>query len=698
MEHSSARANRFFPRHRSETRRRLVPLTVSFGMLSLVLTLALGVILGIQIQRQVTRQSLSELATSTQIAAAITVHTIVSSLSDGRNGIPVTNQQRQAQAGEISSAARVLVANSDVVAVDAVLANGMVIGGSGAPPVGTMAPRGAGFLAALRGVTQRQTLTGGVLGMTPLEQGLVGRYGSVLLVRQGVRLVPGGPIRGVVDSYTPLGPTTALAGADTRSIIEFLAVGLFVFWAVLFRLVVGASRALTRQSNASAHQATHDALTGLPNRALLRERTDQAMVASARSGTHVALILMDLDRFKDINDTLGHPYGDNLLKQMGPRLREYLRHSDTIARIGGDEFAVMLPDLQFPHQALAVAEKLNAALEEPYLLGGVMVEVGSSCGVVTSPDDGDVFDELLQHADVAMYAAKRNGYDVVGYDPLMDTNDPARLSLLADLKMAIEDTEQLLVYYQPQADLATGQVSGVEALVRWQHPVRGLLAPDSFIPFAEGTGIIRSLTWWILRTALQQNRLWAEDGLHLRVSVNISPRCLLEAGFADHVVQLLSETGVPVQRFELELTETAIMIDPDRALAVLLDLAGRGIKLSIDDFGTGHSSLAYLKNLPVHEMKIDRSFISGMGTDSNDDSIVRSCLELAHNLNLTVVAEGVETRQAWQHLRDLGCPTVQGYFLSRPLPAPDFIQWLHGRQPGATGQVAATGSSRTVLE
>jgi len=422
------------------------------------------------------------------------------------------------------------------------------------------------------------------------------------------------------------------------------------------------------------------------------------MLVSARSGTHVALILMDLDRFKEINDTLGHPYGDNLLKQMGPRLQEHLRHSDTIARIGGDEFAVMLPDLQFPHQALAVAEKLNAALEEPYLLGGVTVEVGSSCGVVTTPDDGDVFDELLQHADVAMYAAKRNGYEVVGYDPLMDTNDPAGLSLLADLKMAIEDTEQLLVYYQPQADLATGQISGVEALVRWQHPVRGLLAPDSFIPFAEGTGIIRPLTWRILRTALQQNCLWAEDGLHLRVSVNISPRCLLETGFADHVVQLLSETGVPAERFELELTETAIMIDPDRALAVLLDLASRGIKLSIDDFGTGHSSLAYLKDLPVHEMKIDRSFVSGMGTDSSDGSIVRSCLELAHNLHLTVVAEGVETRQAWQHLRDLGCPTVQGYFLSRPLPASEFIQGLRSRRPGATGEVVATGSSRTVLE
>ncbi|MGA3146348.1 MAG: GGDEF domain-containing protein [Acidimicrobiales bacterium] len=374
-----------------------------------MLTLALGVILGIQIQREVTRQSLSALASSTQIATAITVHTIVSSLSDGSSGIPVTDQQRQAQAGTISSAARVLVTNSDVVAGDAVLADGMVIGGSGSPPVGSMAPRGAGFRAALKGVTQRQMLTAGDLEMTPLEQRLVGRYGSLLLVQQGVRLLPGSPILGVVNSYTPLGPTTELAGADTRSIIEFLAVGLFIFWAVLFRLVVGASRALTRQSIASAHLATHDSLTGLPNRALLRERTEQAMLASARSGTHVALILMDLDRFKEINDTLGHPYGDSLLKRMGPRLREHLRHSDTIARIGGDEFVVMLPYLQSSHQALAVAEKLNAALEEPYLLDGLMVDVGSSCGVVTSPDDGNEFDELLQHADVAMYEAKRNG-------------------------------------------------------------------------------------------------------------------------------------------------------------------------------------------------------------------------------------------------------------------------------------------------
>ncbi len=670
----------FLRRRRSRATRRLVPLTVSFGVLSFVLTLALGVVLGGQIQHQVTRRSVAQLATTTQIATAITIHTIVSGLSYGDKGIPATAGQKLAQAGTISSAARVLVDNSDVVSVDAVLIDGTVIGGAAGPPVASKIPLTTGFHAAADGVTQVRTLPAEGTGMTAAEQRMVRRYGDLMLVQQGVRLSTAGPIVAVVSSYTPLGPTDRQAGSDIRSILEFLAVGLVIFWAVLFRLVVGASRALTRQSKATAHQATHDTLTGLPNRVLLRDRTERAVLSSRRTGAHVALILMDLDRFKEINDTLGHPYGDLLLQQIGPRLRAQLRDSDTVARIGGDEFIVMLPDLHSPYQALAVAEKLAAALHQPFLLEGVMVDIGSSAGVVSTPEHGTEFDDLLRHADVAMYAAKQNGREVVEFDPLLDTNDPARLCLLADLRMALAEPDQILVYYQPQVDLATGRVSGAEALVRWQHPVQGLLSPAVFIPFAERTGIIRPLTWCILRKALEQNQRWAQDGLAMRVSVNISPRCLLESGFADEVARLLAETGVPVARLELELTETAIMTDPDRALAVLRDLAGRGIRLSIDDFGTGYSSLAYLKDLPVREMKIDQTFISGMAADDSNAAIVRSCLELARNLNLTVVAEGVETREVWEHLAALGCPTAQGYYLSRPLTSAAFTAWMTKRQ------------------
>jgi diguanylate cyclase (GGDEF)-like protein len=420
------------------------------------------------------------------------------------------------------------------------------------------------------------------------------------------------------------------------------------------------------------------------------------MTASGRSGAHVALILMDLDRFKEINDALGHPHGDLLLQQIGPRLLTQLRDSDTVARIGGDEFVVMLPDLHFPYQALAVAEKLNAALQDPFLLEGVMVTVDSSAGVVSSPEHGSDFDDLLRHADVAMCAAKQNGSEVVAFDPMLDTSDPARLSLLADLRMAIARPGQIVVHYQPQADLATGRITGAEALVRWQHPVHGLIPPNVFIPLAERTGIIRPLTWCILRKALDQIQEWAANGLSMRVSVNISPRCLLEAGFADGVSRLLDESGVPMESLQLELTETAIMTDPERAMAVLRELAGHGTRLSIDDFGTGYSSLAYLKDLPVSEMKIDQTFITDMESDDGNFAIVRSCLELARNLDLSVVAEGVETREVWDHLTEMGCPTAQGYYLSRPLAPPAFAAWMANRRFGTAVDEAtrSTGTHR----
>lgn len=672
------RTGRYLLHGESRTGRRRVPLLASFGIMSLVLILALGVVLAIQIQNQVARRSVAQLTKTTQSAIALTVNTVASGLTYGRAGTSPTPQQQQAQAGLITSASRVLVGNSDVVAVDAVLANGTVIGGWGSPPVGSKLASTPGFRAALLGGSEVQTLPADAANVTLNERRLLRHYGDLLVSQQGVRLTPRGPILAVVSAYTPLGPTRHQAGMDVRSIVVFLAVGLLVFWAVLFRLVLGASRALTRQSKVNEHQATHDSLTGLANRTLLRDRTERAILASRRSGHHVGLILMDLDRFKVINDTLGHPYGDLLLKQIGPRLREHLRDADTIARIGGDEFVVMLPDLRSSHAALAVAEKLVLALKEPFLLDGVMVDSGSSAGVVTTPGDGSDFDELFQHADVAMYVAKEGDREVVQYDALLDINDPARLSLLADLRMAIAQPEQILVYYQPQADLATGRIVGAEALVRWQHPVHRLLSPDAFIPIAERTGIIRPLTWCILRKALEDNRKWAEDGLELQVSVNISPRCLLDPGFGDEVGRLLVEIGVPAERLTLELTETAIMSDPELALTVLQELADRGIQLSIDDFGTGYSSLAYLKNLPVSELKIDRAFITNLETDLSDEAIVRSCLELARNLNLTVVAEGVETREVWLHLTDFGCPAGQGYFLARPMPVADFTRWLSG--------------------
>jgi diguanylate cyclase (GGDEF)-like protein len=656
---------------------RRLPLMLTFGVLSLVVTMAVGVVLASQIQRLVARRSIQTLTESTHSAVAITMHTIVTGLTYGPGETPLKTPQRQAQVDLISAASRVLVGNSETVVVEGVLANGMIVGGAGAPPVGTKVALDADFRAALAGQTLVRTLHADA-ARSSSEQRIIQRYGGVLKFEQGVRLSARGPIVGVVRSYTPLRATDRRAAADTRSIVGLLALGLLLFWAVLFRLVWGASRTMKRQSKANVHLATHDSLTGLPNRSLLRDRTNRAVQAARRSGNRVALVLMDLDRFKEVNDTLGHHYGDLLLDQIGARLRLELREEDTVARLGGDEFVVLLSDISCVDAAFNVAQKLNRALQQPFLLDGVVVDVACSTGIVTTPQDGEDFDQLLQHADIAMYAAKRDCLEVVAYTAEMDSHSRHRLTLLAGLRHALEHPEQIVLHFQPQADLTTGNIVGVEALARWQHPEQGLLAPDTFIPLAEQTGIIRPLTWVILRSALEQNRRWADQGLLLRVSVNLSARCLFDDAFCERLVASLAETGVPAERLKLELTESAIMTDPDRAKRILERVAAHGIGLSIDDFGTGYSSMAYLKKLPVTEIKIDRLFIAHLDTDDSDAAIVRSCLDLARNLNVTIVAEGVETAAVQQMLRDLGCDTLQGYLLSRPLPAADLEGWLRG--------------------
>ena len=656
---------------------RRMPLVTSFAVVSLVLTIGLGWLLSAQIQHSVSQRGVRELEKTTTSAVALTVNLIVTDVGRTATGVPVSLAEEQKEIRLITSAAKVLLANGDAVGVEAALANGLVIGGAGASPVGAKLAVDSRFRAALRGSTVLNTLKRSDLrGASPVEQRLLRANGDLLVFQQGVRARPSEPILVIVRAYAPLKPTQELASADIRTTVLGLALGLLVFWLVLFPLVLGASRALTRQSEVNTHQATHDALTGLPNRLLLRDRVEQAIAASRRSGAQVALLLMDLDRFKEINDTLGHRYGDIVLKLIGSRLAVHLRDADTVARLGGDEFVVLLPDLRSAPAALAIAEKLAAALHEPFVIDGVLVDVGASVGVAFTPEHGDDFDQLLQHADVAMYLAKKDSLGVVVYAPELDSYSPSRLTLLGELRRALDTPEQIVLYYQPKAELPSGRINGVEALVRWQHPDHGLLAPDTFIPLAERTGVIRPLTWCILRKALEQNRDWARQGLVLEVAVNISARCLLDVGFAAEVARLLVETEVPAERLELELTESAIMADPEHARVILQTLADSGVRLAIDDFGTGYSSMAYLKKLPVHVIKIDRTFVTDMAADLSDAAIVRSSLQLARNLALDVVAEGVETLEVWRQLADLGCTEAQGYFLTRPVPAADFVSWL----------------------
>ena len=506
-------------------------------------------------------------------------------------------------------------------------------------------------------------------------------HGKLVEVYVPLRFTAGAEPAGAFEIYVPYASVAARIEAATRHTFLLLLGGLVVLWALLFRIVAGASRRLRRQAALNRHQALHDALTGLPNRMLFMDRTTQALLASIREGESVAVMIMDLDRFKDVNDTLGHHTGDRLLVQVGERLRAQLRAADTVARLGGDEFAILLPRIDGLAAASVVAAKLRAALDEPFELDELQrVHVEASVGIATSPGHGHDAEVLLQHADIAMYDAKRAHAGSAVYDPARDQYSPERLALVGELREAI-DRGDLVLHYQPKVNLVhpADAVHSAEALIRWEHPERGLLPPAEFIPQAEHTGLMRPLTLWVLEAALRQSQAWREQGRDLAIAVNLSAANLADASLPDDVDALLRRFGVPPERLTLEITESIAMADPVRAAAVLERLDALGVDLSIDDFGTGHSSLAYLKRLPVKELKIDRSFVIGMQDAADDGVIVRSTIDLGHNLGLRVVAEGVEDEDTRRWLGEQGCDVVQGYAISRPLPADRFGAWLDER-------------------
>jgi diguanylate cyclase (GGDEF)-like protein len=432
---------------------------------------------------------------------------------------------------------------------------------------------------------------------------------------------------------------------------------------------------LRREAVERQHQALHDPLTGLPNRTLFTERVRQA-IDQRRGAGSVAVLLLDLDRFKEVNDTLGHHTGDLMLREVGLRLLRGLPVDHFVARLGGDEFGVLAPAVADHEVAVAVARQVQAALDEPFGVAELALEVGGSIGVAVGPAHGTDPAVLLQRADVAMYQAKQAHSQVELYDPARDQYSPRRLALIGELRAAVENAA-LAVHYQPKAELHGGRVVGVEALLRWPHPTRGPVPPDEFVPIAEHTGLIRPLTSYVLRTALEQCRAWQLDGGTLGMAVNLSARSLSEPGLVDDVDRRLAAAGVAPDLLTLEVTEGHVMSDPDHAVGVLRRLRGLGVHLAIDDFGTGYSSLAYLKQLPVDEVKLDRSFVMHMTSDRHDAAIVRSTIELAHNLGLCVVAEGVEDHSTWDLLADMGCDLAQGYHLARPMPADEVTRWLY---------------------
>jgi diguanylate cyclase (GGDEF)-like protein/PAS domain S-box-containing protein len=437
------------------------------------------------------------------------------------------------------------------------------------------------------------------------------------------------------------------------------------------------------------HQAIHDPLTGLPNRTLLLDRVAQAVLASRRQHTPVALLVMNLDGFKEVNDGFGYQGGDAVLQEISERLKSVLRASDTVARIGGDEFGLLLPVVDMDGAAV-LAGKVLRLLEEPVVVQGQTIDLHASLGIALCPEHGDEGETLLRRADVAMHVAKRDGSGYTVYTFEQEQHTTGRLALASDLRRAIEH-DQLVLYYQPKVDYATSHVTSVEALVRWRHPQLGLVPPDQFISLAEQTGLIGPLSRWVLNAALQQCQAWRDAGLQIPVAVNISMRNIQDSQLPALITALLETWKVHPDWLTVELTESMVMADPGRAMETLGALRTMGVRIAIDDFGTGYSSLGYLKRLPVHQIKIDKSFVMDMAADENDLAIVRSTIDLGHNLGLTVVAEGVENETTWEMLARLGCDGAQGYWLSRPLPEPDLMRRL-SESPWRVQQIGALPS------
>jgi diguanylate cyclase (GGDEF)-like protein len=632
-------------------------LLTKFSVLSLLVIVAIGVGVGLMLQERIERRALLE---STKLAETMTTLGMApillpGDLAAGQGERHLDNLDEQLKLRDLDQLGilRLKVFNTD----------GVIVYSDERSIVGEQHLDSPGVRSALLGQVESR-LTHGTFDD--------GRGRRALEVYLPLRLGSGqGAPDGVVEVYLPYEPVAAAIAEDSQRLVLLLAVGLLLLYATLFRIVAVASRRLR-------HQALHDDLTDLPNRTLLYDRMEDALSVAERGGEPAALLLVDLDRFKEVNDTLGHDTGDRLLEEVAARLQGVVRRGDTLARLGGDEFAVLLRGLPDRGMAAELAGRLQDAIARPFQLDGVVAVLDASIGIAHCPEHGTDVHTLVQRADVAMYDAKRSRTSIETYSPERDPYSAERLQLLGELRAAIGAGE-LVLHYQPKVDVGSQRVVGVEALLRWQHPVHGLLPPAEFVPLAERTGAIGDLTRWVLDTALAQCRAWRDAGLDLTMAVNLAAPNIADATLPDAVAALLERHGVPGDRLECEISEHTVMADPRRAMAILERLRGLGVRLSLDDFGTGHSSLSYLKRLPLDEVKIDRSFVMGMTDDDNDAAIVRTTIDLARNLGLEVVAEGVESEAILRDLSDLSCDIAQGFFLSRPLPADELGGWLAAR-------------------
>ncbi|MEA2397336.1 MAG: hypothetical protein QOK25_892 [Thermoleophilaceae bacterium] len=501
--------------------------------------------------------------------------------------------------------------------------------------------------------------------------------GRVLQVFVPLRLGSSSAPAGSIEVWLPYGPIARQVESETRTLYIKLVAGLLLLWGTLLGVVAGASQRLRRQAAEKEEQALSDGLTGLPNRTMFQSLIERAMAGVGRRKKMGAVMLMDLDRFKDVNDTLGHHNGDLLLQRIGSRLHSVLRDTETVARLGGDEFAILLPEVPDRQSIVPVVRRVLKVLEEPVVVGGLALQCEGSIGIAIFPEHGVTVESVMRAADVAMYMAKENrsGYEFYDARKHEHRHDAGRLALIGELRRAMDETE-LVLYYQPKIDLQTGLAQGVEALARWHHPERGLLSPDEFIPLAERSNLLRPMTLYLLDSALRQCNAWRTRGLEVSVAVNLSMQNLIDLRLPNDLARLLTSWRLPPGSLELEITESTIMSDHRRAMTILTRLNKMGVTLTVDDFGTGYSSLAYLQSLPVSSIKIDKSFVLKMGEDPGNATIVQSTIDLGHNLGLKVVAEGVEDVESFNKLGELGCDYAQGYFFSRPLSPEKATVWL----------------------
>jgi diguanylate cyclase (GGDEF)-like protein len=647
-------------------RRRLrLSLTQQVALLSLIPMVALGFLLARVLESQIVTRTLADEDEAAQLIAHLAIQPRLSP-QDLRTGLDAKGIKALDEQLSGRSVTR------DLARIKIWNANDRVIYSDLHRLIGHTFPASDDLEAALAGRPgDASAVTPALHTETASEVGL----GKLVEAYVPLRFTASSRPEGAFEIYLSYRPIAAAISRDKRTIALLVSIGLALLWAILFRIVARASRRLRRQAEENYFLARHDQLTGLPNRTLLIERLTETLEHEQRDQGATAVLRIDLDGFGEINNTLGTLIGDKVLCEVGQRLQADLPDDALVARLGADEYAVLCPRTSGAAGGLASAATVQASLESPIVLEGVALNIEASIGIAVMGEHADGLDTLLLRADVALARARSQHSRVEVYSPTHDTFDPTRLMLLGQVRAGLERGEFIL-HYQPKIDLETKRISGVEALLRWRHPEQGLLPPLRFIPLIEQTALVGPVTLHVITMALRQMSSWRKLGLRLGLSLNLSARNLLDAELPAQVERLLAEYDVPADQLTVEVTESATLADPERAVRVLSALRATGVAVSIDDFGTGNASIDYLARLPASEIKIDKSFITHICDDERAEAIVRSTIDLARHLQLNVVAEGIETQDVLDRLSTLGCDTGQGYVISHPLPGEQLTERL----------------------